>query len=68
MEYGIKDPGTGYFYPLGEVGPGEEWPLKLSRNILEAYFSGTGTTGDVDYFWLKANTAACYVTVSAFER
>lgn len=70
VEYGIRDPGANIFYPLGELGPGEISLFKLSRNLLEEYFggTGTGTTSPGNQFWFKANTAACNVRVEAFER
>lgn len=69
FEVGIKDPGTGLFYPLLEYLPGEVWPLRLSRNLLEDYTnSGTGTSGDVNNFWFKANTAACLARIDGFEK
>lgn len=72
IEYGIRDPETNKFYPLGEVGPGESYPMKLSRNIEWEYAgsgTGTGTSGDSNNrFCIRANTASCYVLVEAFER
>lgn len=68
VEYGIKDPGSGKFYPLGEVLAGESYVFRFSRNLLENYTNtGTGTTGDVNYLWLKADTAPCDVIIDAFE-
>ncbi len=66
VEYGIRDPGTGSFYPLGEIQPGETYVLRFSRNLLEA-FVGTGTTGDVNKFTIRASVASCKVLVEAFE-
>jgi len=37
FELGIKDPGTGLFYPLMELLPGESFPFRFSRNLLEDY-------------------------------
>lgn len=69
VEVGIKDPQTNVFYPLMEIGPGESYPIKLTRNLGEQYSgSGTGTTSPENYLRLKANTAACNVQVEAFER
>jgi len=69
-EYGIYDANTNRFYPLGEVGPGESYVLKFSRNLLEYYFpgTGTGTSGDTNFFRLRANTAALDAVVEAFEK
>jgi len=69
VEYGIWDPEGSKFYPLGELGPMEFVPLKLSRNIQREYMTGTGTTGaDTNRLRIKANTASCEVSVNAFER
>lgn len=69
VEFGIFDPQTNVFYPLGEVGPGESYVLKLSRNILEEYSgTGTGTTGPTNTLRFKANTAEVNVLVEAFEK
>jgi hypothetical protein len=59
VEYGIWDGTT--FHELGEIGPGETYVLKLSRNI------GDGVGTDYENLRLKANTAACVVIVEAFE-
>lgn len=68
VEYGIFDPQTNLFYPLGELLPGESYVLRLSRNILEEYVgTGTGTTGPTNTFRFKSNTAECDVLVEAFE-
>ncbi len=69
VEYGIKDPGTGKFYPLGEILAGEFYALRFSRNLLSDYTNvGTGTDGDVNYLWFKANAAAVLVRVDCFEK
>lgn len=69
VEVGVYDTITGRFTPLLEVGPGECWPLKLSRNLKEQYTgSGTGTTGAVSYLMIKANGASCDVYIGAFEQ
>ena len=68
VEFGIWDPEGSVFYPLGEVGPGETYTLKLSRNLQEQFQTGTGTTGaDTNRLRIKADTAACHVFVGAFE-
>jgi hypothetical protein len=66
VEYGIRDPSSGKFYPLGELGPGDAYPIKLSRNLLEEWHS-TGTSGDVNQFWMQATGGTCNVLVEAFE-
>lgn len=68
VEWGIREPGTSTFYPIGEIPPGgKAGPFKLSRNFLEEYV-GTGTTGPTNKLHLKANTASCNVYVGVFER
>lgn len=68
VTYGIRDPETNRFYPLGELLPGEIYPLRLSRDIQEEYGTGTGTvTAATNKLHLRANTAACNVLVGAFE-
>lgn len=69
VEYGIFDTITGRFSPLGELLPGENYILRLSRNLGEqATGSGTGTTGQENYLRFKANGASCTVVIEAFER
>lgn len=69
VEWGIKDPQSVLFYPVGELEPGESALFKFSRNLQEQYSgSGTGTTTPENYFRLKANVAACNVIVAAFEK
>ena len=70
FEYGIWDPESHTFYPLGELLVGEFTILRLSRNIQEEYGTapGTGTTGaDTNRLRLKANVATCIALVEAFE-
>lgn len=70
VEYGILDPVTRTFYPLGEILPGEFWPIRFSRNLREAYYpsTGTGTTGDVNRLHFKANNAPVNVVIHCFEK
>lgn len=69
VEYGIRDPDTNRFYPLGEIGPGESYILKLTRNLQEEYIgTGTGTSSPGNQFFMKANTADVVVNIEAFER
>jgi len=65
-EFGIKDASSGIFFPLGECLPGESWPLRFTRNLLEEYL-GTGTTGPVNTLHLRANSGAVTALVEAFE-
>ena len=69
VEYGIRDPDSDRFYPLGEIGPGETYILKLTRNLNEEYIgTGTGTSSPGNQFFMKANTADVVVSVECFER
>jgi hypothetical protein len=68
VEYGIREPATGFFYPLGEILPGEDYVLRLSRNIGEEYTNtGTGTSASTNTLHMKANSAAVVVSVEAYE-
>lgn len=69
VEYGIFDPQTNVFYPLGELLPGEEYVLRFSRNLQEEYVgTGTGTSAPTNTFRMKANGAPCGVQIDAFEK
>lgn len=69
VEVGVYDPETDVFTPHDELGPGESYVRKLSRNFREEYDgTGTGTTSATNRLRIKANTASCVVIVNAFER
>jgi hypothetical protein len=70
IEYGIVDPETGRFYPLGEVQAGESYVLRLSRNLRQEYGTGVGTgtlTGATNQLMLRASPTECKASVEAFE-
>lgn len=68
VTFGMWDQSASRFYPMFEVGPGEAYVFKFSRDVREEYTNtGTGTTGLAAKFFAKANTAACSVSVEAFE-
>lgn len=70
VTYGIHDPQTGKFYPLGEVLPGEFYPLRLSRFLEGEYGTGTGsgTSGpSTNKLRLKAALGPAGVTLDAFD-
>lgn len=68
VEYGIWEPATSLFYPIGEILPGEEYPIRFSRNLQEEYIgTGTGTSAPTNRLRFKANNAACVVMIGAFE-
>lgn len=52
-----------YFFPMGEILPGEFYVIRLSRS-LGGESPGTGTG---NRFRLVANTSACKVQVEAYE-
>lgn len=66
IEWGIMD--SGIFHPVGEVLPGEAYPIRLSRNLGEEHTEpGTGTTGPVNTFYVKAYGAPVNCGVHAYE-
>ena len=71
VTYGICDPETEVFYPLGEILPGEFFIFRLSRNLGEEYpgtGTGTGTAGPkTNTLRFVADTDECVVLVEAFE-
>ena len=67
IEVGLSDGVE--FYPMLEVGPEEHYPIKLSRNILKAYGTGSGTgTLDSLNLWARAYGGACEAVFAFFER
>lgn len=71
IEYGIYEPASNVFYPVGEVGPGERYVWKLARNIGEEWASigtGTGTSGENNRLRFRPNGAAVNVFIGIFAR
>ena len=72
VTYGIRDPETDVFYPLGEILPGESYVLRLSRGVGQVWVgtgTGTGTSGLSDNkLTFYADTAACHVLIEVFEK
>ncbi len=71
IEYGIWDPETAIFFPLGEVQAGESYILRLSRNLQAEYGTGSGTaTTDTNRLKLRAPSGqgSVNVVVEAFEK
>jgi hypothetical protein len=71
FEYGITDPTTHKFYPLGEVWPGESYVVRLSRYIQQDTGTGTGTapSGTSTMFWFRSldpSGASAHALVEAF--
>ena len=68
VEWGIYDPETTKFYPVGEIPAGKWTVFKFSRNFAWEYGVGTGTSGaETNVLRLRADTAACNVSVEAYE-
>lgn len=69
VTYGLGDSVTNEFYPLGEIGPGESYIIKLSRNLsIDQDELTTGTGSGVKAFRLVADSAPCNCSVEAFEK
>lgn len=70
VDFGIWDPESDLFYPLGELQPGEVYVIRLSRNLSSEYGTtpSEGTVGpNTNRFRIKAYVAAVDVVVEAFE-
>jgi hypothetical protein len=68
VTYGLYDSLTGRFHPWGEIAPGEQYVGKFARELQVQYTgTGTGTTGDVDQVFLKANSAPVVVLLQVWE-
>ena len=68
VEWGVYDPETTKFYPIGEIPAGKWIVFKFSRNFAWEYGVGTGTTGaETNVLRLRADTAVCNVSVEAYE-
>lgn len=69
LHYGVWDPETNTFYPLGELLPGEHTVLRLSRLLSGELGTGAGTTGpNTNSLHLRADTANVNASVEAFEK
>lgn len=69
ITYGLGDGITTEFYPLGEVGPGESYVIKLSRNLgVDMEEATTGVASGGKTFRLVADTETCNCSVEAFEK
>lgn len=70
FEVGIWNAQDTSFHPLMEVGVGESYTIKLSRNLQEVYQgpgSGTAGAGETARLMLLANSKAQNALVEAFE-
>lgn len=71
VDVGVYEPSTGIFYPLLELPPGKPTVVVLSRNLGEQWsgtVTGTGTDAANNTIRLRANGAACDVSVEAYDR
>lgn len=70
LTWGIWNVANSLFFPVGEVLPGEQYVLRLSRFFGEDYQGvGTGTDASTaNRLRLKANTATIVATVKAFDQ
>ena len=72
VTFGISDPDTDEFYPLGELLPGERYPIRLSRSLGEVWTAsgtGTGTSGSSNKtLTFYAHGGDTVVYVGAFEK
>ena len=69
VEYGIYDVERGVYFPFGELLPGEGTVFRFSRNFMEEWGTGTGTTEATNQLRVKSyggTTGAVFV--GAFER
>lgn len=67
IEFGMWDPVTSEFFPIGEVQAQEFYILRLSRRLGHTEGVGTGTTGSSKTFRVKAYVAPCDIFVGAFQ-
>ena len=68
VEYGIWDSNTSKFYPLGELGPGESYPIRLSRYLGNEYGSpGTGSVATGIDLMVRSFTSSAWCSIDAFQ-
>ena len=66
IEMGVHDGAV--FHPFLELQPGESYVFRFSRNLGEEdNVAGTGTTGTIHTIFARANTAAAWLLIKAFE-
>lgn len=70
ISWGIHDPETDRYYPVGVLAPGEHDMLVLDEDFQSEHYPATGTAlGPVtNRLYVKGKTAAANVYVGAFER
>lgn len=69
LEYGIYDPETNRFYPLGEIAASSEYVFEFSRNLFEET-AGTGTSplSATNRFRVRGGNSTIECVVNAFEK
>lgn len=70
VTWGIHDPETDRFYPVGKILAGETYVIRLADQLEEELGtgSGTGTAGpSTNKLRLKADTASVVALVEAFD-
>lgn len=68
VQFGVWNPDQSEFYPILRLLPGESVIVRLDPHLNQEYAStGTGTTGQLNTFRVKAANAPCYVLVEAFD-
>jgi hypothetical protein len=68
VQLGVWNPDQSEFYPIMRFLPGEAFTVRLDPDINEEYAgTGTGTTGQLNTYRVKAQNEACDVVVEAFE-
>lgn len=68
VTWGIKDPDTLVFYPLGELLPGEVNLIRLARDIGQEEGTGGDAGPQSNTLHFLADTDSCNIVVSAFEK
>lgn len=69
VEWGIYEPANDRFYPKDELLPGEFFPGRFSRNLLQEYNNtGTGTSAATNLLWFKAHGATCRIGLDVFNK
>lgn len=71
FHWGVWDPETNKYYPVGELAAGQSAKFKFSRLFGNEFNTGTGTaagTGATNTLKLYAVGGSCRATVKVFER
>jgi hypothetical protein len=68
VHFGIYDPETEVFYPIGELHAGEALPFPLSSRLSQEIGTGSGTIGpDTNRLRFKSENATCQVLVGVSD-